>query len=118
MDSGGKRVLVRGESQQWSFQGVTIWGDTTWWEGGSENELRKTFKAEGRASAKAQSGSKVVRLEGQKEDKSLCLEHGEQAGEGRRWIGRDSRGEIMQGLVGSGKKLDFILSIMEGHRRV
>ena len=31
---------------------------------------------------------------------------------------RDSGGEIMQGLVGSGKKLDFILSIMEGHWRV
>lgn len=39
------------------------------------------FKAEGGASAKAQNGIKVVLLEGQREDKSLCLEHGEQGGD-------------------------------------
>lgn len=82
MDSGGKRGLLRWESQQWALQGGTIWGDTTWWGGGSKNELRKPFKAEGRASAKAPSGIKVVLLEGQREDKSLCLEHGEQAEKG------------------------------------
>lgn len=39
---------------------------------------------------------------------------GERGDEG----GAAGRGEITQGLVGSGKKLDFILSIMGGHWRV
>lgn len=75
--------------------------------------LRGDLLAEGGARAHAQGGTKFVLLERRKAGVSLCLEHGE-------WEGGPERGlgcEIIQGLIGSGKKLDFLLSIMGGHWR-
>lgn len=44
-------------------------------------DVRKTLQAEGTANARAQGRVKVVFREGQRESKSLCLEHGVREGE-------------------------------------
>lgn len=57
----------------------------------------------------AQAGSRCVLLEGQKEDRSVCLEHRKLEGQmdGLEWR-EAGRGEITQGLGGLGR--NWILS--------
>lgn len=69
------------------------------------------------ACANARGGIKSVPFDGWKGCVSLCLEHKEWEGGQERGLGRGRWSEITQGLVGSGKKLDFLLSIMEGYWR-
>lgn len=78
---------------------------------------RGDLLVEGASRVDAQGGIKFVLLEGRKEGMSLCLEHREGEGGRERGLGRGRQSEIIQGLVGSGKKLDFLLSIMGGHWR-
>lgn len=55
-------------------------------------DVRKTLQAEGTANARAQGRVKVVLREGQRESKSLCLEHGVREGEREAMRRRDRQG--------------------------
>lgn len=67
---------------------------------------------------KAQGENKFVLLRGRKKASPMFGAWGVGRRERGDERGEAGRGEITQGLVGSGKKLDFILSIMGGHWRV
>lgn len=79
--------------------------------------LRGDLLAEEAARANARGRTKSVLLEGWKGGVSLCLAHRKWKGSQERGLGRGRQSEIIQGLVGSGKKLYFLLSIMGGHWR-